>query len=73
MQPELFEVEKITPIGHCRNCIFRQVLNYGGSGSFSYCMKQKNGHTRNNFKKIKASNPACQLFQRGESEFHNMR
>lgn len=55
------EIEKEKPNNTCRNCIHRYKHTYG---KMFYCSKQRQKRTAYGDKKIKASDPACQMFQR---------
>lgn len=52
---------KPEPGKRCRNCV--HLLRHKYNTSYFYCGKQHSKMTNNGYKKIKANDPACQIFE----------
>lgn len=62
---EIAEAKKCTET--CRKCVNRERWKCN-SKVISYCTAQRSGRTFNGFKKIKATNTACELYKEETDE-----
>lgn len=56
------EIEAKVKGNQCRNCKF--MISHEYNSGFKYCTKQKSKRTSYGFKKIKARDVACWMFER---------